>query len=93
MLGVDEDATYQSHRLTLRYNDMLFLYTDGVTEAMNKENNLYTVERLQATLNRISIDASAQEILAEVRKDVYAHADGAEQSDDVTMLGVRFFGN
>ena len=93
MLGADEDATYQSHRLTLRHNDMLFLYTDGVTEAMNKENNLYTVERLQATLNRISIDASAQEILAEVRKDVYAHADGAEQSDDVTMLGVRFFGN
>jgi sigma-B regulation protein RsbU (phosphoserine phosphatase) len=93
MLGADEDATYQSHRLTLRHNDMLFLYTDGVTEAMNKDNNLYTVERLQATLNRIGIDASAQEILAEVRKDVYAHADGAEQSDDITMLGVRFFGN
>ena len=92
VLGIDEDEKYQSHRLTLRRNGMLFLYTDGVTEAMNKDSELYTEGRLQTTLNRIGSDASAQEILAEVRKDVYAHADGAEQSDDITMLGVRFFG-
>ena len=81
-----------AHRLTLQHNDMLFLYTDGVTEAMNREKNLYSAERLQAALNRIGTDASAEEILTEVRKDVYAHADGADQSDDITMLGVRFFG-
>ncbi len=92
MLGAEEDATYEAHRLTLHHNDMLYLYTDGVTEAMDKDSNLYTEERLQSTLNRISSDISTQEILAEVRKDIDAHADGAEQSDDITMLGVRFLG-
>ena len=92
MLGMNEDAIYQAHSLTLRHNDMLFLYTDGVTEAMDKDKNLYSEKRLQAALNRIGTDATAQEILDEVRKDVYAHADGADQSDDITVLGVRFFG-
>ena len=92
MMGADEDATYQAHRITLGRNDMLFLYTDGVTEAMDKDKNLYSEGRLLAALNRIDSDASAQEILKAVRTDIYAHADGAEQSDDITMLGVRFFG-
>ena len=92
MLGANENATYQAHRITLHRNDMLYLYTDGVTEAMDKDNNLYTEKRLQSTLDRISSDISTQEILAEVRKDIDAHADGAEQSDDITMLGVRFLG-
>ena len=42
VFGVDEDATYQVNRLVLRPNDMIYLYTDGVTEAMDKNNNLYT---------------------------------------------------
>jgi sigma-B regulation protein RsbU (phosphoserine phosphatase) len=92
VFGVDEDATYQVNRLVLRPNDMIYLYTDGVTEAMDKNNNLYTEQRLQDALNRIDSNASVQEILAEVRKDIYAHAEGAEQSDEITMLGVRFFG-
>ena len=92
MLGVNEDAIYQAHSLTLQHNDMLFLYTDGVTEAMDTDKNLYSEERLASALNLIGSDASAEEILTEVRKDVYAHAGGADQSDDITMLGVRFFG-
>ena len=92
ILGVEEDATYKAYRLALRPDDMLFLYTDGVTEAMDKDGNLYTEERLEATLNRIDGSLSVQEILAEVRKDIDAHADGAEQSDDITMLGLRFLG-
>ena len=92
MLGAEEDATYEAHRITLQPNDMLFLYTDGVTEAMNNDKKLYSEERLEETLNHIDGSLSVQEILAEVRKDIDAHADGAEQSDDITMLGVKFLG-
>ena len=92
MLGVNEDVTYVARRVTLRPNDMLFLYTDGVTEATNRDKVLYTEARLQEALNRIGGDASVQEILAEVRKDIDAHAGGAEQSDDITMLGLKYFG-
>lgn len=92
MLGADEDATYIAHSLTLKPNDMLFLYTDGVTEAMNNNKELYSEERLEKTLNRIGGDVSIPDILAEVLKDIGDHADGAEQSDDIAMLGLRFMG-
>jgi sigma-B regulation protein RsbU (phosphoserine phosphatase) len=92
MLGVEEDVMYEAYRLTLRPGDMLFLYTDGVTEAMDKEKNLYSEERLEETLNNIDGSLSVKEILAEVRKDIEVYAEGAEQSDDITMLGVRFLG-
>ena len=72
---------------------MLYLYTDGVTEAMDAEKNLYTEERLQETLNRVGTpDVSAKDVLAAIRADIDAHAGGAEQSDDITMLGIRYLG-
>ena len=92
MLGVNEDAMYETHRLTISPGDMLFLYTDGVTEAMDSDKNLYSEDRLEKTINNVGVSLSVQEILANVRKDIDAHANGAEQSDDITMLGVKFFG-
>lgn len=92
VLGVKEDEMYEAHSLILSPGDMLFLYTDGVTEAMDKEKNLYSEKRLEETLNNIDGSLSVEEILAEVRKDIAAYAGGAEQSDDITMLGVRFLG-
>jgi sigma-B regulation protein RsbU (phosphoserine phosphatase) len=93
MVGVIEDAKYEEKRLTLKPGDMLYFYTDGVTEAMDGEKHLYTEERLQQTLNRTGKPtASAKEILAAIRIDVDVHADGAEQSDDITMLGLRYLG-
>ncbi|SEH36984.1 SpoIIE family protein phosphatase [Selenomonas sp. KH1T6] len=92
MLGMIENLSYETHRLQLSPGDMLFLYTDGVTEAMNKEKKFYTEERLQKVLDNMSGEASVKEILTEVRGDIDAFADGAEQYDDITMLGVMFCG-
>ena len=93
MVGVVEEATYEEKRLTLKPGDMLYFYTDGVTEAMDPERKLYTEERLQETLDRVGTPkATVKEILAAIREDIGTHANGAEQSDDITMLGVRFLG-
>ncbi len=93
MVGAIEDAKYEMKQLTLHPGDMLYFYTDGVTEAMNAEKELYTEERLQETLNRVgTTDTSVKEILAKVRADIDAYANGADQSDDITMLGIRFLG-
>ena len=92
MLGVMEDLSYEPHRLQLSPGDMLFLYTDGVTEAMDKEKKFYSEERLQKVLDSMSGEASVKEILTEVSGDIAVFADGAEQSDDITMLGVMFCG-
>ncbi|MBQ7515664.1 MAG: SpoIIE family protein phosphatase [Schwartzia sp.] len=93
MVGVIEEAQYEEKRLTLRPGDTLYFYTDGVTEAMDAEKRLYTEERLRETLNRVGTPAAGvKDILAAVRADVDSHAAGAEQSDDITMLGIRFLG-
>ena len=71
---------------------VLFCYTDGVTEAMDEAGNVYSEERLQSILTGIPTgnDIPVANILAELRKDIDAHAGEAEQSDDMTMLAIRY---
>ena len=92
MLGVMEGLHFPVERLTLSPGDMLFLYTDGVTEAMNEKREIFTGERLHAALSAQPMEKTAEEILAAVRGAVDAHANGAEPSDDVTMLGLVYKG-
>ncbi len=92
MLGVMQGMDFPTERLTLDPGDMLFLYTDGVTEAMNGERELFGEERLQETLAEQPKERTAAEILEAVRGAVESHADGAEPNDDVTMLGLVYKG-
>ena len=84
-------TAYEAHSLVMQRGNMIFLYTDGVTEAMNEDGEFYSEERLQETLNR-QPQKDVREILAVVRQEVRNYAGGAEQSDDITMLGVKFCG-
>ncbi|MBR3457559.1 MAG: SpoIIE family protein phosphatase, partial [Selenomonadaceae bacterium] len=93
MVGVIEDAAYEEKRLILSPGDMLYLYTDGVTEAMDEDGQIYTEARLRDTLCRAGKPGvPMKDILAAIRSDIDIHAEGAEQSDDITMLGVRYLG-
>ncbi len=92
MLGAMGGMAFPSERLTLSAGDMLFLYTDGVTEAMNEAKEMFTEERLKETLCDCASGKSSAEVLAAVREAVSAHAGGTEQSDDITMLGLVFQG-
>ena len=84
-LGVLEDYNYTSDSLTLQKGDSLVTFTDGVTEACSTSNELYGESRLEALLPTLA-DQSARGILDNVINAVHAHAEGAEQSDDITML-------
>ena len=92
MLGVVPGMEFRAERLTPVPGDMLFLYTDGVTEAMNQKRDQFTKEQLQQTLSEQPEGRAAEEILTAVRHAVTAHADGADPSDDVTMLGLVYYG-
>jgi sigma-B regulation protein RsbU (phosphoserine phosphatase) len=70
---------------------MLYLYTDGVTEAMNTENELFSDPRLLETANRYK-DCDVKELSESIKKEVDLFANGAEQADDVTMLALRYKG-
>ena len=91
-LGVIEDFVYTANKLTLAPGDTLFLYTDGVTEAMNTEEQLYGEERLQNFLNHTETAAAVKDLIHAVQNDIDAYENGAEQFDDITMLGLRYTG-
>ena len=80
---------YKAGSMTLDVGDMIFQYTDGVTEATNVENQLYGMERLEQVLNRVK-DRVPSEILPEVKKDIDAFVGEAPQFDDITMLCVEY---
>jgi phosphoserine phosphatase RsbU/P len=77
--------------IALEPGETFVLYSDGVSEAMNARDDLYGEERFLATL-AAHRDAPLPEMLSHVLTDVRAFADGAKQSDDITMLAVRYAG-
>ncbi|MBR1581262.1 MAG: serine/threonine-protein phosphatase, partial [Selenomonadaceae bacterium] len=92
-LGLMDDAEFEQETLELSAGDALFLYTDGVTEALNTREELYGEERLEACLNQPGAERlTVERMLALVRDSLNEYADGAPQSDDITMIGLKFNG-
>ena len=90
VLGGFENTKYERFDKQFMTGDILFLYTDGVTEAMNSNSELYGEKRLQDLLNSLSDDLSSEEICKAVNDDVKEFVGNAEQSDDITMLCVKY---
>lgn len=89
LLAVFENQKYGDSYLRLSHGDTLFIYTDGITEQMDSEKNLYGEERLNAALNaNASLPPSL--LIEAVRADISSFAGGAEQFDDMTMLCLRY---
>ncbi len=86
-----EGIPFKEHEFELHPGDSLFVYTDGVAEATNAENELYGTDRMLACLNR-NPNATAEEQLQALRKDIDDFVGEAPQFDDITMLGLNFFG-
>jgi len=88
-LGVLEDVTYRAKKRILRAGDRLFLYTDGVTEAMDRTGNFFSDRRLQEFLQRAH-GSSPTELIRGVVNEVKRFSCGAEQSDDITTLAIQY---
>ena len=86
VLGGIEDIDFKQQSIKLKKGDKIFMYTDGVTEALNPTNELYGEERLINCLNRSDKNLPVEDLLAFVRADVNTHVNGADQSDDITMV-------
>lgn len=90
VLGGWEDWQYIQQEIQLEHGDTIFLYTDGVTEATDSAGKLYSLERLKSFLNEIDNKKTAAEILSAVYESLEKFSHGIEQSDDITMLAVKF---
>lgn len=86
LAGMD-GVKYKTNELCLSPGDMIFLYTDGVTEATNNANELYGEERLLSLANK-SITKTPQQLISAVKDDVDSFVGSAPQFDDITMLSV-----
>ncbi len=91
-LAVMEEMPFENAKLKLNVGDAMFLYTDGVTEAMDVKDNLYTDQRLESLLNKLNKSNSINAIMNGVIDDVKRFANGAPQADDITVLTLRYEG-
>jgi sigma-B regulation protein RsbU (phosphoserine phosphatase) len=101
-LGFKEDLTYRAEKIMLRTGDALFLYTDGVTEAMDVRGNQFSARRLAEFLHQFNNSSvtleqmtprKAEEIIHNAIDQVRRHSAGAPQSDDITALSLKYLLN
>ncbi len=90
-LGVMPETSYEELQWTLQPGDLLLLSSDGVIEAMNREQEMYEFERFAAAV-AAAPDQSAQAVLDWVLQDVQAFTEGAEAHDDITLVVVMMKG-
>ena len=88
-LGLFSGFPYQGQEMQLDKGTMLYLFTDGVNEAENNEMEQFSDERLISLL-KSNAGRSPEEITDETFADVQRHADGADQSDDITVLCFKY---
>ena len=90
-LGLVEQSSYASGRVVLSPGEALLVYTDGVTEAMDSSDTLYSDQRLERFLASHR-DSSPRQMIGDLIDDVRRFAGATPQSDDITGLALHYFG-
>lgn len=89
LLGMLPNMPYESEQIALRKGDLFFLFTDGVTEAKNAADEDFEESGLEAVL-KPALDLPLRDLLDRVVEAVRTHCTGMPQSDDLTMMAVRW---
>ena len=88
-VGALSDWDYEGQQTQLKPGDMLFLYTDGLSEAKNSKEELLGRKRVQQLASEQSTD-TARQLVELMEAEVHRHAGDAEQNDDITMLAIKW---
>jgi serine phosphatase RsbU (regulator of sigma subunit) len=91
VLGFQENFTFESKRLQLKRGEMIFLYTDGVTEAQNSGSEFFSDNRLKACVSSVR-NRELPQIIAGVQQEIAVHTQDEPQFDDITMLALKYRG-
>ena len=91
VIGGMEEIKYHNYELQMKPGSKLFVYTDGVAEASNSQDELFGTERMLEALNS-EPDADPVTLLGNVKKAVDRFVGDAEQFDDLTMLCLEYKG-
>jgi sigma-B regulation protein RsbU (phosphoserine phosphatase) len=90
-VGAAEDLSFKTEKLVLNPGECLFMYTDGVTEAVNLKDELFTETRLQNDVSTLR-DKPVKDIVSDLMERIEDFSQGAAQTDDITMMIVKYFG-
>jgi sigma-B regulation protein RsbU (phosphoserine phosphatase) len=88
-----EGMRYKEEEINFEPGDMLYLYTDGVTEAVNPEQEFFSEPRLLEAVVVQQEPYNLQDFAVSIKQEIDAFARNAEQADDITMLALRYMGN
>jgi serine phosphatase RsbU (regulator of sigma subunit) len=89
-LGMQEESAYEEMTVQLESGDVLFMLTDGFTEAMNPHEEMFGAEKVEDAVRGSAIDGlSAEKIIERLTTSVRSYAAGAPQHDDMTIVVVR----
>ena len=90
-LGILENIVFVQEDVIMEPGDTIFMYTDGVSEAFNKDREQFTVDRLKEKAE-VYQQGSLRELVVNVLREIQLFAQGVSQSDDITMMTLRYFG-
>ena len=92
LLGVFAEADYKLAELTLKPDDVLLMYTDGVTEARDRQGQFFMEERTTAFLDELPRTTSAKDIVEKLGDRVEDFTQQMPQADDITIMTLRYRG-
>ena len=90
LLGLFPEEEYVNAEVSISPGQVLFLYTDGLPEAVNAEREMYGNERMEAALSAFSAGDHGTQLTERMQESMSAFAGGAEAHDDLTMMAVHF---
>jgi len=88
-LGIDEDSTFKKTNIMLKFGYTLFMYTDGVTEAFNKDEETFSEQRLIHALSSYR-QASTRDMVLSILKQIKAFTGDMPQTDDIAILALKY---
>jgi sigma-B regulation protein RsbU (phosphoserine phosphatase) len=91
-IGIVPEAVYQEAKIQLQNHDLMITYTDGVTEALDPQNNLFSDQRLTDLLRAQTRTTTPAEVVATTTAEVNQFRATAEQADDITILAFQYLG-
>lgn len=89
VLGGIENTEYTTESLKLEHGNIIFLYTDGVTEALNEQGEFFSDKRLKQELIN-NINYSLKDMILNIKQKIELFSINTKQTDDITMLAIKF---
>jgi serine phosphatase RsbU (regulator of sigma subunit) len=92
VVGPLRESVYEEEKITLKRGDTLLLYTDGITEAMNPNSEMFSEQRLVSRLESTDLETT-EDVVHSLVSTVKTFEAGSEQADDITVLAVQYLGS